>query len=166
MKKHILLLLALLLISLPVHAERLEGNTEQDVLAGEWVSTKSQNVHFTLDPTNHFSGAIVFNCAAAEQKIRLTALPSGAGRVREISQDKPVRWNIELMTKGGVFSGELVGGGGRLPSILINPRVPWLNALGDESGNFNLIIDETESYRLPTSNLISSTIRSCITAMS
>lgn len=134
---------------------------EQVVLAGEWISAKPQNVHFTLSRTDYFSGVIVFNCAAADQKIRLTVMPSGADRVREISRDEPVRWTIELTSDGDAFSGELVGGGGRLPSILISPTASWLNALGDDGGIFRVIIDGTESYQLPASNLISSTVRSC-----
>ena len=152
---------ALLLASHTANAERQEGDVDQVVLAGEWISAKPQNVHFTLDRTDYFSGVIVFNCAAAEQKIRLTVMPSGADRVREISRDEPVRWRMELTTDGDAFSGELVGGGGRLPSILISPAASWLNTLGDDDGFFRVIIDETESYRLPTSSLISSAVRSC-----
>jgi len=161
MKKSVGLLAALLLASPWAYGEGQDDSLEPLIQAGEWVSPKPQNVHFTLDPRDYYSGLVVFNCAKSEEKVRLTAVPSGVERVREISQDQPVRWNVKLVTKGGSFSGKLIGGGGRLPDLLISPAAPWLRALGNDDDYFDLIIDGTESYQLPTSQLISSSIASC-----
>jgi hypothetical protein len=165
MKKSVELLAALLLASPWAYGERQESVPEPVILAGEWVSSKPQNVHFTvhftIDPQQHYSGVVAFNCAKAEGKIRLVAVPSGFERVREISADQPVRWEVELASKSGTYAGELIGGGGRLPDVLISSSAPWLRALGNDGDYFELVIDGTESYQLPTSDLIASIIASC-----
>ena len=160
-RRAVFLVAALLLAYPSANGEPLKGDHRSVTLAGEWVSTKPQNVHFILDPSEYYSGIVLFNCAEAERKVRLTAFPSGAERVREIAREKTVRWNVGLVVNGLRFSGELVGGGGRLPSVLISSEERWLGALGESDGDFSLIIDETESYQLPTSRLITSTIGSC-----
>lgn len=161
MKKSVGLLAVLLSVSPWASGERPGDDLKPLVSAGEWVSPKAQNIRFTLEPGDYYSGMVVFNCAKTEKKIRLIAVPSGAERIREISQDQPVQWKVKVLSKGGEFTGELIGGGGRLPDLLISPAAPWLKALGEDGDHFNLVIDGTESYQIPTSQLIATTIASC-----
>lgn len=154
-------LATLVLATQAAHSDQQESSPAYTIPAGHWVSKTPQNVHFILNAPEYFSGVVVVNCAQEEAKVRLTVVPDGAEQVREIESSKVVRWKVVVSSSEAQFSGQLIGGNGLLPMVLVDPSAKWLESIGEDSGTFNLSVDDRFNYRLPKSALIASTVQSC-----